>query len=444
MRILKRAGFRTMEAESGEIALETLGSSPVDVVLLDIVLPGINGLDTLDRIKRAHRDVEVVMMTGHADLSLAVDAVRRGAHDFLAKPFGSNELVVLAVEKANEHANLVAAARVSQGRAWMPPLVGESEAMLKVYALAKDVAATSVSVLLLGETGTGKEILARAIHDAGPRANRTFVATNCSAIPDDLVESEFFGHERGAFTGATRTRPGLFQQAHGGTIFLDEVGDLPLLGQAKLLRALQGGEVRSVGADETRRLDVRVISATNANLKTKLKQKRFREDLYYRLNVVTIQIPPLTERKADIPLLAQHFVDKHAKRLGIPPKRLSQDAVWHLMAYRWPGNVRQLENVLERALVVTRGSIVHASDLTLQADGTNPQPTTEGEPAADGDLYALPFSEAKKRAVLSFEARYIRKLLEQTDGNVSEAARRSGLDRTNLRRILRRTKGVTS
>ena len=444
VKILQRAKFRPLQADTGEAALETISSSQVDVVLLDVMLPGINGLETLDRIKRAYPDVEVVMMTGHADLSLAVDAVRRGAHDFLAKPFASNDLVVLAVEKATEHANLVATARASQSSA-MPPLVGESRAMKQVYKLAKDVAATSVSVLLLGETGTGKEVLARAIHDASLRANEPFVPTNCSAIPQELIESELFGHEKGAFTGATRTRPGLFQQAHKGTLFLDEVGDLPLLGQAKLLRALQSGEVRRVGADETRSLDVRIISATNADLPKKIKQKQFREDLFYRLNSGHHPHPKPRSTQGRRGSAGSPLRTQTCTTSGNQPQALQPGVpVWQLTEYHLASETcRQLENVVERSLVVTRGAVIRSADLDFTTAATGvPAPhraAQGGFEAQFEQLFDLPFTEAKRRLTQQFEARYVTRLLQQVDGNISEAARRSGLDRTNFRRILRRS-----
>jgi DNA-binding NtrC family response regulator len=443
IRVFSRAGFRALAAESGEDALRMLTETRVEVVLLDVGLPGIDGLETLDRIKLARPLVEVVIMTGNADLAMSVDAMRRGAQNFISKPFRSNELVVVAIEKAIEHARLVAALRDSRRFRRMPPLVGESDAMQKVYALAQDVASTSVSVLILGETGTGKEVLAKAIHDGGPRAARAFVPANCSAIPQELVESELFGHEKGAFTGALRTRPGLFQRAHGGTLFLDEIGDLPLLGQAKLLRALQSGEVRAVGADESRQLDVRIIAATNADVKGKLERKEFREDLFYRLNVVTIHLPSLVQRREDIPLLAKHFARVHATRLGIDPKRLSDEALWRLMRYAWPGNVRQLENAIEAALVVTRGDVIRAEDLKLN-NGLKAGPPSEipffSLNSVFERYFSLPFGEAKRVLVQEFEAEYALTMLGEADGNISEAARRSGLDRTNFRRLVQRAK----
>jgi DNA-binding NtrC family response regulator len=372
--------------------------------------------------------------------------VQAGAYHFLTKPFRSNDEVVLTVAKAAQHRRLLDHAVMLERRLEamrkFGGLIGNSARMQAVYRLALGVAPTASTVLLLGESGTGKELTARAIHQHSPRAEKPFVALNCSAIPVDLVESELFGHMRGAFTGATATRPGLFEAADGGTLFLDEVGDLPPLAQVKLLRALQEGEVKRVGANETRTVDVRVVAATNVDLKTRIGSGRFREDLYYRLNVVCISLPRLRERPDDIPLLAQHFVAKYAQRANRPVKGISNAALDVLLAQPWPGNVRELENAIEHAVVFCSGETIEPENLPMSLDQKPPQssPLAVAPPAVHADL---PFRDAKARALASFEETYFRELLARADGNVSEAARRAGLDRSNFRRAARRA-GVST
>jgi transcriptional regulator with GAF, ATPase, and Fis domain len=304
------------------------------------------------------------------------------------------------------------------------------------------VAPTSSTVLILGESGTGKELTARAIHQHSPRANNPFVAVNCSAIPVDLVESELFGHVRGAFTGATATRPGLFESADRGTLFLDEVGDLPPLAQVKLLRALQEGEVKRVGSNETRIVDVRVIAATNVDLKGRIASGRFREDLYYRLNVVAISLPPLRERREDIPLLAYHFLQKYSGRSGSAVRKISPEAMRVLSSQRWEGNVRELENAIEHSVVFCRDGSISPADLPFSKKQGGSVEVPAGAPvsAAPGiePLADLPYREAKERAVHAFESSYFGAVLGRAGGNVSEAARQAGLDRSNFRRAAKR------
>jgi two-component system response regulator HydG len=298
-------------------------------------------------------------------------------------------------------------------------------------------------VLILGESGTGKELTARAIHQHSPRTRNAFVAVNCSAIPVDLVESELFGHVRGAFTGATATRPGLFETADRGTLFLDEVGDLPPLAQVKLLRALQEGEIKRVGSNETKHVDVRVIAATNVDLSSRIVAGRFREDLYYRLNVVAISLPPLRERREDIPLLAYHFLQKYAARSGSSIRRFSPEAMQVLESHRWPGNVRELENAIEHAVVFCKDGVIQPTDLPFsrkQSSSQEPpvlvQPSPSESPGAQ--LSDLPYREAKDRAIHAFETSYFASLMQRAGGNVSEAARQAGLDRSNFRRAAKR------
>jgi DNA-binding NtrC family response regulator len=441
MRMLESQGMQVVSAGDGVEALETLERETVDVAVVDLMMPRMGGLELLGRVRERHAGTEVVLMTAFGDVETAVRAVQAGAYHFLTKPFRSNDEVVLTVAKAAQHRRLVDHAvmlerRLEEMRKF-GGLIGNSARMQAVYRLALGVAPTASTVLLLGESGTGKELTARAIHQHSPRAEKPFVALNCSAIPVDLVESELFGHMRGAFTGATATRPGLFETADGGTLFLDEVGDLPPLAQVKLLRALQEGEVKRVGSNDTKTVDVRVIAATNVDLKTRIGSGKFREDLYYRLNVVAISLPRLRERPDDIPLLAQHFVAKYAQRANRPVKGISSSALEVLLAQPWPGNVRELENAIEHAVVFCAGETIEPENLpmSLEAKSAPSSPVASALPSVHAEL---PFRDAKARALARFEEAYFREVLARSDGNVSEAARKSGLDRSNFRRAARR------
>ncbi len=450
-RLLMSRGMQVLTAGDGEVALEVLNAEMIDVALVDLMLPKIGGLEVLKHIKTGRRDVEVIMMTAFADVDTAVSAVRAGAYHFLTKPFRSNDEVVLTVSKAAEHRRLLDHTAVLQRRIEQMEkfggLIGNSAGMREVYRLALGVAPTGSTVLILGESGTGKELTARAIHQHSGRSTNPFVAVNCSAIPENLIESELFGHVRGAFTGATATRPGLFEAADHGTIFLDEVGDLPPLAQVKLLRTLQEGEIKRVGSNDTRLVDVRVVAATNVDLRQRIQEGKFREDLFYRLNVVPIVLPPLRERLEDIPVLAYHFLQKYGSRSESPVRKISPDAVRLLQRQPWPGNVRELENAIERAVVFCATDTIAAADLPFSRREESAR-TSFSEIEAksqvtvvQGDLSGLadlPYTEAKRRAVGAFESAYFRTLLERAGGNVSEAARQAGLDRSNFRRATKR------
>ncbi len=441
-RLLSAQGMSVLTAISGEEGLDIISREPLDVALVDLQMPGVTGMDVLRGIKARNIDVHVVIMTAHGDVDIAVQAMHAGAYHFLTKPFRSADEVALTIRKAVEHRRLrdrnLALERRLQRTEKFGDLIGSSQRMHEVYERSTGVAGTSSTVLIMGESGTGKELTARAIHARSDRAGSRFVAVNCSAIPENLIESELFGHVRGAFTGATTTRQGLFENANGGTLFLDEIGDLPPLAQVKVLRALQEGEIRRVGSDETRNVDVRVIAATNVDLRDRIGTGRFRQDLFYRLSVVEIVLPPLRERVEDIPLLAYHFLQKHADNSRSDVRRISPEALADLQSRSWPGNVRELENAIQHAIVFCRGPTIVPGDLPASTAGGD-IPLVPG-PYISSTLTDLPYRLAKERALEEFERGYFLSLLDRTAGNVSEAARQAGLDRSNFRRALRRAK----
>ncbi|MCP4600644.1 MAG: sigma-54-dependent Fis family transcriptional regulator [Proteobacteria bacterium] len=437
-RILKARGFEVDIAANGIEALDRLEKGAIDVMLVDLVMPGMSGLEVLKKAKIASERLEIVMMTAFADVDTAVAAVKAGAYDFLTKPFPSSDTVALAVANAAERGRLLDRTRKLEEelevRERYGNIIGSSPPMLEVYRMIDSVSHSTSTVLLQGESGTGKELVARAVHSRGQRAAKSFVPVNCSAIPENLVESELFGHVRGAFTGAVSTRMGLFEAADNGTILLDEVGELPLQVQVKLLRALQEGEIKRVGSSEPAKVDVRVIAATNVNLHQAMLEGTIREDLYYRLNVISIYIPPLRERIEDIPLLAYHFLRKYALRSGRDIRRISLEAMRSLRSYNWPGNVRELENAMERSVVMARSDVIVPGDLPRSVVSTADSTVSRNV------LFDLPFSEAKKRIIEGFEKDYVQEVLRRAGGNVSEAARQAALDRSNFRRILKKYK----
>ncbi|MBI2392502.1 MAG: sigma-54-dependent Fis family transcriptional regulator [Deltaproteobacteria bacterium] len=452
-RTLAQRGFEVTQCEDGQSALEHVRANDPDVMLIDLMMPGVSGMDVLREAKALRPDVECVIMTAYSRVEDAVAAVRAGAYDFLTKPFPSFDAVAITVAKAAERRRLIAKTRSLEEQldrgspgGLGAEIIGQSAAMRRIFRLVEGVASASSTVLILGESGTGKELVARAIHRRSARATRQFVAVNCSSIPDTLIESELFGHVKGAFTSANTSRAGLFEIADKGTLFLDEVGDLSLAAQVKLLRALQEGEIKRVGANDVRTVDVRVIAATNVDLAQKIDAGRFREDLFYRLNVIAIELPPLRDRRDDIPLLAQHFLRKFARKSGKEVRRLGAESLAALTAYGWPGNVRQLENAIERAVVLARGDDLMPDDLPVDVVGTGRANGAAGAVVGVGDaidvvarvLGDVPYAEAKRRIIRDFDRAYAQHLLERSNGNVSEAARLAGLDRSNFRRVLRK------
>jgi two-component system response regulator AtoC len=432
-RILADA-FEVEEADDGARALALVATRPYDVVVTDIRMPGADGFELLAAVKARAPATEVVLMTGYATVQDAVRAMKQGAFDYLEKPFDPDAALAV-VQRAAERKRLADAARLAA-----PPgdedafhaLVGRSAPMRAVYRLLEKAAAVDATALLTGETGTGKELAARAIHYHSPRRERRFVPVNCGALPGELVESELFGHARGAFTGAAAAKPGLFQEAEGGTIFLDEVGELPLPAQVKLNRVLQEKEIRRVGETQATPVDVRVVAATHRELRDEVRAGRFREDLFYRLNVFSIALPPLRERPEDVPLLAAHFLEKHARALRRTLRGFSPEAMRVLAGHAWPGNVRELENVVERAVAVAGGEQVEPDDLPpdLVASGA--------APATGPVLAALPYKDAVAGARDRITRDYLVALMTELGGNVTRAAERAGLERESLHRLLRK------
>jgi two-component system response regulator HydG len=427
-RILREDGHRLVLAESPEAAEAALADPDLDVALLDVMLGASSGLDLLDRIKRERPEVECLVMTGHASIESAVRCMRRGAFDYLEKPFDDVHRVRTTVQKALERRRLLARnreleERLEGGRA--TELVGNAPAMRRLVRTIESLRHNESHVLIQGESGTGKELVARAIHATSRRRDGPFVPVDCGALPDSIIESELFGHEKGAFTGAVGA-PGLFRIANGGTLFLDEIGELPLAMQAKLLRALQQKEVRPVGGSAPVPVDLRVVSATHRDLAAMVETHRFRMDLFYRLNVVRIEIPPLRERMEDVPLLVQHFLDER-RRAGSTVEGLGEDALERLLAHDWPGNVRELENVLESALALARGSWLRAADLPMGRNRRTSPPRT-GAPSDDASTASLPLS------LDAYEKSALERALREAGGNATDAARKLGIGRSTFYR----------
>jgi two-component system response regulator GlrR len=416
---LSSAGYRVRTAESGETALAALAVARPGILITDLRMPGIDGLQLFDAVHRQHPALPVIILTAHGTIPDAVSATQRGVFGFLTKPFDSQELLQMAAS-ALKLAGDASPSSDEPAAEWRAGIITRSPQMEDLLRQAKRVADSDASVLIFGESGTGKELLARAIHRASPRRERAFVAVNCGAIPEPLLESELFGHTRGAFTGAVQAHKGLFQTADGGTVLLDEIGDMPLALQVKLLRVLQEGEVRPVGANEPIAVDVRVISATHRDLDAQKDTGQFREDLYYRLNVVSLRLPSLAERREDIPLLAAHFLRRLADRYKRPVPALAPEAMALLVAAPWPGNIRQLLNLLEQAVALVPTTVIPASLV---------------QNALREDASALvPFEEARKE----FERDYLVRLLKITGGNVSQAAALAKRNRTEFYKLLQR------
>lgn len=428
--ILKDEGFKTTFAGNGEECLQMIMAEDPDLVLLDIWMPGIDGLETLKRMKQTRPQQLVVMMSGHGTIETAITAIRLGAFDFIEKPL-SLEKVLITIENALKVGQLVAennALKEKLARDYQ--MIGASPAIKKLKQQIKVAAPSSGWVLITGENGTGKELVARAIHRQSVRNDKPFVEVNCAAIPEELIESELFGHEKGAFTGATAARRGKFDQAHTGTLFLDEIGDMSLKTQAKILRILQEHKFERVGGNRTIEVDVRVIAATNKNLMQEIKAGNFREDLYFRLNVLPFMVPTLRSRKEDIPLLCNHFLNFFCSKESRENKTISEDAMRCMMAYDWPGNVRELKNLIERLVIMSPGTVIKISDLPQDISS---MPAEEAKIIAVAEDLPDSYKEAKE----VFEAQFLVEKLKKNNWNISRTAEEIGLERSNLHRKIK-------
>jgi two-component system nitrogen regulation response regulator GlnG len=454
-RIFDSPELELIPAASGEEGLRLIPQCRPDLVLLDIRLGGMNGLETLRRIRQLDARLPVILMTAYGTTQTAIEAMKLGAYDYLLKPFDVprlKQIVTEALRAARAMRQVVSYQPLLEREDYELGIIGRSPAMQEVFKLIGQLAASDATALITGESGTGKELVARAIYHHSRRSQQPFLAVNCAAIPEQLLESELFGHEKGAFTGATHQRIGRFEQCHGGTLFLDEIGDMSPATQTKILRVLQDGTFERVGGNETVRVDVRVIAATNQDLERAVAEKRFREDLFYRLNVVRVRLPPLRERPGDIPLLAEYFLRRGAQKLGQPPRRLSTEALALLERHPWPGNVRELENALEHALVVAKGDTILPADLPdgLRAPTpplspgrasalTPPVPSaTTGEDAEVATLAARLFAWARshphRKVIEAVERELVVQALKETRGNQVRAAQLLGMTRATLRK----------
>lgn len=427
-RILQKEGFNVVAETSPSNAINSFKSNNFDLVITDFYMPEMNGLELLGEIKNINPDVDVIVMTAYASIDNAVDAMRKGAYDYIVKPFQNDDLL-LSIKRVFEKRMLAEENRYLRAelskKYGFHNIIGSSPAMQNLFNLIERVADSDAAALLIGESGTGKELVARAIHFSGKKKDRNFVAINCSALPDTLLESELFGHTKGAFTGATESKQGLFEYANGGTLFLDEIADTSPSVQAKLLRVIEDKKIRKLGDNKEMEVDVRIITATSRNLRKLIDENIFREDLFYRINVFPLNIPPLRERREDIPLLIDHFLKDR--------KRIHPSALDILMNYNWPGNVRELENMIERLVVFASSETVMPDDLPSEIKDT----------VCTKIDSSLSYQEAKKQVLDEFNQNFIVCTLRQTGGNVTKAAEKLKLDRANLQRLMRKY-GITS
>ncbi|MBN1104428.1 MAG: sigma-54-dependent Fis family transcriptional regulator [Deltaproteobacteria bacterium] len=414
-------------------ALGLFKEHPFDLVITDLKMPKMDGIQLLEGVRKVHPDVSVVILTAYATIETAVEAIQKGAYDYLMKPF-RRERILLTVNKAMQWQEMVRenlSLRQALAERESSPLIGSAQVMKDLKERIRQVAPTMATVLITGGSGTGKELVARAVHQNSLRSTRKFVTVNCTAIPEQVIESELFGHVKGAFTGAWKDKRGLVEEAHEGSLFLDEIGDLSPNMQTKLLRLLQEGEFKPVGSVVTRKADIRFVAATNHNLKAEINEKRFREDLYYRLNVIHIELPPLKERKKDIPLLAYHFLKRYAKVNRKDVQEISPEAMQLLMSRDYPGNVRELENIIERGVIFCNSGTLTVKDLQLDSDSESFYPDLRE------DLGRLSFKDAKDRMINRFHTQYIMSLLRESGGNISKAADMAGIQRQYLHRLMK-------
>ena len=414
--VLKREGYEVQAVGKGSEALQLASSEPFDFILSDVVMPGMGGLELLQALRAKKIEATVIMMSAYGNLDTAVEAMKSGAYDYISKPFRPDE-ALMALRKAEEREHLrqenLRLRQEVQREYSFGNIVGKSPKMMQLFDTIRKIGEYKTSVLIIGESGTGKEMVARCLHYNSPRNNGPFEAINCGAIPETLLESELFGHEKGAFTDAKREKRGSFELAHQGTLFLDEVGEMSLAAQVKLLRVLQAGEIKRLGSEHTLSIDVRIIAATVQDLTKAVADGKFREDLFYRLNVLPVHLPPLRERKEDIPLLIDHFIHKYNHQHGLNTEGVAEGALARLLDYSWPGNVRELENAVERAMILTQGKKIEADSLPSEVLGMHPS----WKKNLWGDEYSI------KKANRSMEEDLIRKALKKTGGNRSQAAK---------------------
>ncbi len=433
-KVLEPEGIEVIEAENSATALELIEKKDIDIVLSDLRLPDLSGVELLRRVKEYDPYIEVIIITGHGTVNTAVEAMRLGAYDYIEKPFRPDELVVL-VMKALERRRLRRenlSLKKHLGTQYIKNIVGGSRAMEQVYKLISTVAPTSSTVLITGESGTGKELVARAIHFNSPRKDASFVVVDCGLIPGELLEAELFGYRKGSFTGATEHRQGLIDEADGGTLFLDEIGNLPVGLQAKLLRLLQEKEYRPLGAKEGKKADIRVVAATNRDLREMVRRGEFREDLFYRLNIFPIHIPPLRERKEDIPLLANHFIRKYSSELGKEIRSITAEAMKKLLNYDWPGNVRELENTIQRAILLANREIIDIHDIDLPVNET-----TQTVPLTAEELKKIK-KKLRQEVTESVERLFVLNALERNNWNITRASEDVGMQRTNFHALMKK------
>jgi len=425
--VLSDDGYEVLAAESGEKALETVEEELPSLILLDIWLPGLDGIETLKALKAKHPQIRVIMMSGHGTIETAVKATKLGAFDFIEKPLSLDKMLITvrhALDMASlEEENILLKQKVAHEY----ELTGQSEPIMELKETMDLVAPTNAWILIMGENGTGKELVARSIHKQSKRAHKPFIEVNCAAIPEDLIESELFGHEKGAFTGATEKKRGKFDLAHEGTLFLDEVADMSLKAQAKILRILQEKKYERVGGTSVIATDVRVLAATNKDLEKEMESGRFRQDLFYRLNVIPLRVPPLRERKEDIPLLVDRFLRDFAIKEGETEKTITSDALALLIKHDWPGNVRELKNITERLFIMTAGNIISENDIP---------PLAKEDEMMEPDIFSDSL-DSYRSAKAAFERQYIEGKLKEYNGNVSRTAEAIGLERSNLHRKIK-------
>jgi two-component system response regulator AtoC len=421
---LTRSGYDVTATENGAEAIAMLRSEDYHLVVSDLKMPIVGGMELLNHCNETYPGLPVILITAHGTVDSAVEAIKKGAQDYVTKPFDSDELMPI-IEKAlrTEEKGRTNLHEDAAGRF---KIIGQTARMHKIYALIEKVARSPTTALITGESGTGKELVARALHEHSDRMDAPFIQVNCGAIPESLFESELFGHEKGAFTGAVASKPGKFELADGGTLFLDEVGELPKDMQVKLLRVLQDGQFERVGGVRSMTVDVRLIAATNRVLETEVKEGRFREDLFYRLNVIPIQLPPLRERADDIPLLVEHFIAKFNKRLNTEVEGVSPDAIAALLAHSWPGNIRELENLIERSVLLTEDTILTMGDLPGLT------PTNLGRVEAPPDAEEMGLKEYVRVYTTKLERARIQRVLEEEDSNVTRASKKLGISRKSL------------